>query len=495
MLTVTPSKLLTDRTSYQAWPVIVAASSGALVVAYSSGAAVHPVEDDARGVYVIRSLDHGMTWDQPILVVNSVTSDESTYGVGLNAAGDILLWVRTVTAGAFDNVLYRSLDEGLSWSLFSTPSFSAMPILVGPIVAVAGTLLAPYHAGPESGPAVRTWGHLRSLDDGETWTQVELGTAASDDLWPVEPRYYVAEDGYRILAVTRNKVTDAALWQYTSSNSGVDWTTATPTNITDGNNTPVALVGSDDELLAIYFDRGAGVMRVRSTTLGDIFGSATLWPESVVIAHGTTYFADNGYPHAVRTQGGTLCVWYSGMYRYPGIMAFGIQSDVASLPEPGIFAAPRPTRILDRISANPAGILTPVAGDISWQVPVTATSPTLVSYGLVPLIDEVWAEGKLFWRLLAAGSVGNVADTLTASAHYYRDSGARVDPAQPTLTFTAVTNTVKDSGWIPLPIDFGKVAATHLHLRYRVDIRVRVNAGALAAGRVYANTTLLFGVS
>jgi len=351
MIEFGPSKLLTDRNSYQAWPVITRTNDNVIIVAYASGAAAHAPEDHARGVYVIRSLDNGVTWSSPVLVVDSETVDESTYGIGINFAGHVLVWVRTVTSGAWGNVLHRSVDGGLTWSTYSTPSFTAMPILVGPIVRAGTTLLAPYHAGPESGVVTRSWGHLRSIDDGATWTQVELGTAPTDELWPVEPRYLVADDGQRILAVARNKVLGGALWQYTSANGGADWTTATSTNITDGYNTPVALVGNDDELLLIYFDRDAGLMRARATTFDSAFGGPTSWPGSVVVAHGTAYYLDNGYPHAIRTPGGALCVWYSGMSNYPGIMAFGIRSDTKSAT--GIFVRPRPVRVIDRIAANP----------------------------------------------------------------------------------------------------------------------------------------------
>lgn len=487
MIEATASKLLTDRASYQSWPVVTRAADGAIVVAYASGAAQHEAEDDTRGVYVVRSIDQGVTWGPPILVVNSATGDESTYGIGVNADGDLLLWVRIVE-GSISNELYRSTDSGQTWALYGGGAFTAQPVLVGPIVTAEGVLYAPYHAGPESGEATRSWGHLQSTDDGATWTQIQLGTAADDASWPIEPRYHVSDDGQRMIAVARNRVVGQPLWQYCSANGGTSWTAPALTNIADQANTPSTLVGPDDDLLILYFDRSAGRMRARSTTFDAIYGSPTSWPPSTVVAYGTNYNQDNGYPHAIRHGAGALCVWYSGMYRYPGIYAFTVRT--------GGTIAPRPTRIIDRITASPAGILTVASNDISWSVPASsAPTKLLVAKGLVVIADEEWTHGQLYWRLLAGGAVGELADVLTVSAHYYRDTNARVDPAQPQLTFDSTTNVDKDTGWIALPTDFGHTSATGRPSRYRVDIRARLNTGAVAAGKVNADTTLLFGVA
>lgn len=494
MLNVAPSKLLTSRASYESWPVITRAANGAVIIAYAAGAAQHAAVDERRGVYVIQSLDNGVTWGNPSLVVDSETVDESTYGIGTTASGDVLIWVRTVVNPGlvFGNQLYRSKDNGATWTLDPALTFPfGQPVLIGPIVAAGNVLFSPYHAGPESGQVTRTWGHLRSIDDGTTWNQVQLGEAVDDPSWPVEPRYHVADDGHRILAIARHKGT-GALWQYSSWDSGNTWTAPAATNITDGYETPTALVGADDDFTAIYFDRSAGILRARNTTFDTVFSAPQAWPSSVDIGRGTIYSQDNGYPHAIRIGGGFLCTWYSGMYNYPGIMALFVRSNRESAP--GVYAGPRPTRIVDRIAVNPAGILTPVSGDISWSVPTSATSPTLVAYGLTPIADEVWNEGQLFWRLIGGGQVAATGDTLTISAHYYRDSGARVDPAQPQLVVTATTSDIKDSGWVALPTDFGHVASGFLQRRYRVDVRVKLNSGASGSARISASTVLLFGV-
>lgn len=484
MIEATRSKLLTDKASYQSWPVI-ARVGATVVVAYASGAAQHQTEDDTRGVYVLRSLDDGATWSQPIPVVNSATADESTFGIGTNSAGDLLLWVRIVSGG-FNNVCYASTDSGLTWTLRAAPTFLAQPILVGPIVACGGLLYAPCHSGPESGVVQRSWGHLVSADDGATWTQVILGTAETDALWPVESRYHVSDDGQRIVAIARTKVDAAPLWTYCSPDGGVTWTSAAATNIVDQANTPTAIVGPDDNLMIVYMDRVAGRLRARASTFDAAYTDPT-WPASSVVGYGTTWPADNGYPHAIRHGDGALVVWYSGMYRYPGIYAFTLRTD-------GV-VKPRPIRVIDRIGAEPAGILSVHPGDISFDVPVTATSPTLVGYGWTYVADEAWTWGQVYWRLLAGGMVASAADELTISAHYYRDSGARADPASMTLVYNTNANTVKDTGWVALPYDFGHVAAGYWPTRYRVEIRARLKAGATGPARVYANAALQFGVA
>lgn len=481
MIQASRSKLLTDKASYQSWPQI-ARTGDVIVVAYASGAAQHQTEDDTRGVYVIRSLDDGATWSAPLQVVNSASADESTFGIGLNSVGDLLLWVR-VASGGYSNVLYASTDEGLTWTLRSTPTFSAQPILVGPIVACGPVLYAPCHSGPESGVSQRSWGHLASVDDGYTWTQVTLGTAATDPQWPVEPRYHVS--GQQIVAIARNKVDGAPLWTYSSGDGGATWTVPSATNITDQANTPTAIVGPDDDLMIVYMDRVAGRLRARVSTFDAAYTNQP-WPASTVVGYGTTWPLDNGYPHAIEHAGGALVVWYSGMYHFPGIYAFTLRSDGAT--------KPKPISIVDRIGAQPAGILLPHPGDISFDVPVTATSPTLVAYGWTYLADEAWTWGQCYWRLLAGGMVNGAGDELTVSAHYYRDSGGRADLGSLVYTNTG-TNQVKDTGWLALPNDFGHVAAGYWMTRYRVEIRAKLKAGASGPARVYANAALQFGVA
>lgn len=308
-MTPTPAGVSTGD-SYESWPVVAAASNGDLIVAYGDGSQ-HALET-ARQVKVQRSTDDGATWGAASTLVNTA-ADDAIFSIGVDSLGDLVAFVRHITgAGVYSHKLYASTDDGATWAERDAPTLSPMPVVIGPIASVAGVgLMAWWHAGPESGEGVRSYGIVTSADDGATWSQTTIATGVAEVDWVVEGRL-VDLGGGTIVGVGRTEVANEPLFQMTSTDSGATWAIA-DTNIHDQYRTPAALVLHGTRLDLYFWDRNNGMLRYRSATAATVLADPSAWSSpSLNLASGTQAVADNGYPHAVGVGSSNVVVWYTG---------------------------------------------------------------------------------------------------------------------------------------------------------------------------------------
>jgi len=299
---------------YQSWPFITDIN-GKLVCVYSIGAA-HDIPDTTRSIWRKTSYDGGVSWSEPIKIIDTTSSDDIVKGKGKDNDGNILLWVwRSNTGGHY---LYKSTD-GDTFELVSSPSLSVTPVQISDIFSVPTVgLMAFYHAGDYADNNTKSWGIVTSADNGITWTQTEKENSLGVTTWPTEiSGVYILEG--KILAIGRCELgvetttTAKTMFQLESTDYGATWTKAL-SNITDSLTSTPSLIfdSSDDTIDLYYYHRGRGVLRKRQTTSAAIFNNPKLWPTSTPLAIGATGLQDAGNVNATTLGDSHIVVYYSG---------------------------------------------------------------------------------------------------------------------------------------------------------------------------------------
>jgi BNR repeat-like domain len=313
---------ITEPNGYQSWAFITDIKNK-LVCVYSIGAS-HNIPDSTRSIWKKTSLDGGKTWSTPTKIIDTIGAEDIVKGKGKDSNGDLLLWVQSAGQHHF----YKSTD-GDTYSKISSPSFSVNPVQISDILNVPTVgLMAFYHAGNYSvGDSTKSWGIVKSADNGLTWTQEQKEGNLPFSNWPTEISGAYVGDG-KIIAMGRNELgvdtttTTRAMFQLQSSDYGSTWS-KTLTNITDSlTSTPSIIYDEVDGTLDVYYyQRGQGVLRKRSTTLASVWSKPLLWSRSYPIAIGSTSLQDAGNVNATRINDTDIIVYYSGDATNTGIYA------------------------------------------------------------------------------------------------------------------------------------------------------------------------------
>jgi photosystem II stability/assembly factor-like uncharacterized protein len=120
------------------------------------------------GIY--RSTDQGQSWKS----VNLRGSDQFPHITSFTAVGG------TIFAGSSDQPMFRSTDNGLTWTRMEVPEdittffHSDVPIAITALASIGGSLFAGTKC---SSHAPIPCGIHRSTDNGKTWTRVGKGVA------------------------------------------------------------------------------------------------------------------------------------------------------------------------------------------------------------------------------------------------------------------------------------------------------------------------------
>lgn len=310
----TATQQLTDGSDYESWPTILRDPDNSnLVVTWSEGTRHYPSEA-ARSVKQIISDDDGVTWGSETTIINTSEGD-TMFGVGLDSSGNLLGWHRgrtpnTTTVATYD--LYRSTDNGSTWSLYSSPSWTYMPTVIKNIISVPTVgLMAAWHADSNT-----RWGIVTSDDDGLTWTQTVVGSGLDTDEWPVEVNFaYISSVAGRILGLGRTQVTggSARIFQLESDDYGATWTVEETNIVAQQSLAAIVYDATDDVVNVAYYARGTGKLYHIQVDPDTVWGSPTSWPTPTSLASGSTSSADTGYADMVTEGDGSSSahiVWY-----------------------------------------------------------------------------------------------------------------------------------------------------------------------------------------
>jgi len=309
-LEVTPVKPieLQYADKYNAWPFISTVGNK-LVCVYSKG--LNHEDGTTPDIYVKTSVD-GKRWSPEKLIISTSKVRDTITGKGTDINGSMLMWLRKGPPGkTATHHLYRT-DNGETFELISSPTFAVIPTHIGDIFHVANVgLLAFYNDA-----ATYSWGVVKSLDNGVTWTQLSIEESLPKESCPTEISGAYIGNG-KIIAVGRKEYSATgdpyAQFQIQSSDYGATWT-KTHTNISDiALSTPSIVYNSLNDLLSLYyFHRGVGALRLRTVKASEIWDNPLSWPTSKVVAYGSTNTQDTGNVNAVAFGDKHIAAFYSG---------------------------------------------------------------------------------------------------------------------------------------------------------------------------------------
>lgn len=298
-----------DAPGYNCWPMIQPVGNR-LVCIYTIGKEHDPGEKN-RSAWARYSDDGGRSWSEKILIDGSPEYGTSSIGKGTDKEGNALFWIRRLHADR-RMALYRTTD-GERFEQVSTPPLNPLPMQITDIFHTPEGLVCLWFSDDYSDAPNKSWGTLTSRDDGRTWKQRTVEDSLSRKEWPTEPSVAVLGDG-RLLAIARCEDIGESLFQLTSSDWGKTWQ-KTRTNIDDVHqSTPTLIYDERKELIyTYYYQRGAGLLKLRVARCRDILEDAAAWPEPVVLAEGGRERPhDSGNANAVAMGRRHFITYYSG---------------------------------------------------------------------------------------------------------------------------------------------------------------------------------------
>ncbi len=299
-----------DAPGYNCWPMIQPVGNR-LVCIYTIGKEHNPGERN-RSAWARYSDDGARSWSEKIPIDGSPDYGTSSIGKGTDKEGNALFWIRRLNADR-RMALYRTAD-GEKFELISTPPLDPLPMQITDIFHTPDGLACLWFSDDYSDSRDnKSWGVLTSQDDGVTWEQRIVEDSLSKKEWPTEPSVAVIGDGC-LLAIARSEVEGGTLFQLTSDDWGKTWV-KTRTNIDDvWLSTPTLVYDKRKErVYTYYYQRGAGLLKVRVARCEDILRDATAWPEPVVLAEGGRERPyDSGNANAVALGARHYITYYSG---------------------------------------------------------------------------------------------------------------------------------------------------------------------------------------
>ena len=298
---------------YIGWPSIAQAANGDLLVVFSGDRSGH-VSPDGK-TQMIRSMDDGKTWSEPI-TINDLPIDDRDTGIVLTKKATLV--VSWFTGPPYHTDLQghytiRSTDHGVTWS---QPVRTRVTAPHGPVALSDGRLLylgqSPHCSHPKQAnfngaPADSPYSISieESRDDARSWQIIAKFPVPSDAkmLSFDEPHLVETADG-RLLAQFRDCNAPNRLWQSASSDGGRTWTKPWQTGL---HGYPPHLVRlSNDWLMSTYAKRWppygqfACVSRDHGKT----------WDVEHEMRLSEAFNGDLGYPASVQLQDGSVWTVY-----------------------------------------------------------------------------------------------------------------------------------------------------------------------------------------
>lgn len=299
---------------YSAWPMLGVAK-GRLVCLYTVADQHSSTESS---LYMKTSSTNGITWTEGKEIFTDKTGVKGITGTGTDSKGNMLIWYRNGKPGAWQTTHELYKTNGDVVVQVSVPNFALRGGHIGNIFSVEGKgLFAFYNTYGDT----RSWGILKSADDGVTWEQIPIETNVSKAECPVEIDGVYLGDG-KILALGRKDSSEGtiAMFQIESSDFGNTWTKEY-TNITDSlGSSPSLIFDSKTGQLSLYFfARTSGQLKRREVNVKDVWGSPLNWSESKILVSESARGQDTGNVKTVSIDGLHIATYYAGNATTTGV--------------------------------------------------------------------------------------------------------------------------------------------------------------------------------
>ena len=307
---------------YSAWPLI-GSVNGTVICVYTV-ADRHVATDTS--LFMKTSKD-GLIWSDAREIFTEKTGVKGITGVGYNSKGEMLLWYRNGlwgrsadgTLASITHQLYKT--DGEAVTLLSSPDFPLRGGHIGNIFRAPGKGMFAFY---NTYGKIRSWGVLKSNDDGITWEQIPIEENITMAECPVEIECAYVEDD-KILALGRKDCEEGtmAMFQLQSCDGGDTWAKEY-TNITDsyGNSPSVIYDNQTGVINLYYFVRFGGELRRRIVSFREVWDSPQNWKDSELLATEQYCGWDTGNAKTVAVNGAHICTYYAGTKETTGI--FGV---------------------------------------------------------------------------------------------------------------------------------------------------------------------------
>ena len=310
---VTPNK-------YSAWPFI-GLSDDKLVCIYTV-ADQHVATKS--GLYMKSSSD-GVNWSDGVEIFKDKTGVKGITGIGYDNDGNMLLWYRSGSPAVATTTFELFKIDGDNITLVSKPDINVKGGHIGNIVRTPNNELWAFY---NTYGDFRSWGYVKSADNGLTWEQVEVEKDIYKATCPAELECaFISDD--KIIVLGRKDVADAtvAMFQLESSDNGKTWAKKY-TNIFDayGSSPSVIFDRETGKICLYYFARDFGDLRQRIVNVEDVWDNPLNWSKPEVITSESASGVDTGNVKTVLYKGNHICAYYAGTSTTTGI--YGVILDI-----------------------------------------------------------------------------------------------------------------------------------------------------------------------
>ena len=300
--------------NYTAWPMVEEVN-GKLVCLYTE-ADQHSFTECK--LYMKTSSTNGLTWSEAKEIITEDSGARGITGTGNDSQGNMLIWYMNRNKDwSTKHTLYKT--DGNTVTKVCAPDFSFTGGgHIGNIFSVPGEgLFAFYNTYGNT----RSWGVVKSVDDGLTWEQIPVEENIESAECPVEIDGFY-HDG-KILALGRKDKNSGtiAMFQIQSSDNGANWTKEY-TNITEdalGNSPSIIFDGETEDIYMYYFDRNTGKLKRRTATFTGVWDNPAGWSEATVIVSEPYSGQDTGNVKTVEINGMHFATYYVGTATDTGV--------------------------------------------------------------------------------------------------------------------------------------------------------------------------------
>ena len=304
---------------YSAWP-LVGAQNGKIICIYTI-ADTH--EATQANLYMKTSFD-GRVWSEKQEVFKEKAGVKGVTGIGNDGAGNALIWYRDGAPGDHRTKYELYKTDGNTMKLVCVPDFDFQGSHIGNIFQAENNTLFSFY---NTYGLKRSFGILKSLDDGRSWEQIPIETSVDKPECPVEIDGFYAGDG-KILALGRKDSPDGtiAMFQIESSDFGVSWSKKY-SNVTDSCQSSPFLIfePKEEKIYLYYFERMTGTLKRRVAFLSEVWSNPLGWCTPEIIVEESSRGEDTGNVKVVKMDNAHLAVYYAGTSTTTGIYGVIVQ--------------------------------------------------------------------------------------------------------------------------------------------------------------------------